>query len=366
MDRVFRKYESSILYFDSSDDRRELESNKQNAYFPTIECAQIKDGGKHKKVFFTNLYGYVELKTSTAFKDSKKELALSMYRKSLEKHQADEDGVGVKFVSTQTRIDSNDIEQDPELQATLNQNPSLKKENIYKFDIFNKHRIRYLELHKYIGEIKSDESLSREEKREVAIALAGCATQLMYLMFINKISNGDFHGNNIKVSFSKINTHEHKSIEHLESFDWGHSSLAENNDVMQTARYALKNGGNYFGIGALKRWQQTIEYYIVCVKQFFRIDASKDMEIITRRMIFADIFSILTNNDKEAYKLYRANSGVFIETFNELEQLAQLKIAKDINNKNQTIIVQEIFDRLFAHTINILQDITSETQYQNQ
>ena len=105
------------------------------------------------------------------------------------------------------------------MRTLVNTNPKLEGK-IYKFDLKNDHGIPYQDVHKYIKTVRSDANITVLEKENTAITLAGNVTQLMHTMFTGKISNGDFHGNNMKISFTDKNTKNHKHIEHIEAFDW--------------------------------------------------------------------------------------------------------------------------------------------------
>ena len=253
-------------------------------------------------------------------------------------------------ISTQIKITQEDINNDPQLRSFLEKNPELRN-RIYKFQLKNEFNVPYQDLHKYAEEVRLNTNLSKKEKGEIAKGLLAGVFSLMRDMWTMDMGHSDFHANNMKVSFKTPDKFNAKNVHSVLLLDMGRISCKEPNKndpkkKLNTARFALLEGGSFFGVGAKKKWQLTCERILAAFIEFFGGDAKQSRERQARNMFIADIYAMVSGDHKEGYDEYLKYNQVFHDYFKQLTNIASNTM---LSEEEARLQCEKVFKQLTHH-----------------
>jgi hypothetical protein len=332
---------------------------EQRQVIEELPDVEVRQGGVHKRVFYTKYSGYViAARDGSEGRDAAQEHKAFFYANSWFKFNK-----GVlqsNKISTQIRITQEDIKNDPQLRSFLEKNSELRN-RIYKFQLKNEFNVPYQDLHKYAEEVRLNTNLSNKEKGDIAKGLLVGVFSLMRDMWTMDMGHSDFHANNMKVSFENPDKFNAKNVHSVLLLDMGRISCKEPNKTdpkhkLSTARFALLEGGSFFGVGAKKKWQLTCERILAAFIEFFGGDAQQSRERQARNMFIADIYAMVSGDHKEGYDEYLKYKQVFHDYFKQLTIIASNTM---LSEEEARFRYETVFTQLTHHCQAHIEEIVA-------
>ncbi len=294
LSEVVKDFKSSQALLDKIKSLKELKSknwirfvdSKNKSFFYLIA-----KGGEHKSNCMIKNYdttdapiGFVLYRSNSSITDGCNEDRIA---EKLRIMKAPTNEMLDKVLSLQYKIDnltfdstivnSNLLTSYTELGNKLSKNNEYLQIRYYHaLDSKNK---TYKLLHDYLADVKNSKD-SNENKIDKAIEVTNLFFNAVFHLHLNGIFQEDMHGKNIKIS---ADTGE------LKVFDFGKVSFAD-----AKANYSINNMTNYiFNEGDV--WKTAQQYF------------GGDNETRCRRMVIADILSVVTDDYASAYSIFKGS-----------------------------------------------------------